>query len=39
MPVDLDTSAKQSSTGVGWPKGKVQSWGLLFLVSHGALLT
>lgn len=39
MAVGLDTSAEQSNIGVGWPKGKVQIWGLLFLISHGALLT
>lgn len=38
MAVDLDTLAEQSNTDVGWPRGKVQIWGLLFLISHGALL-
>lgn len=36
---DLDTLAEQSNTDLGWPKVKVQIWDLLFLVSHGALLT
>lgn len=39
MAVDLDTSAEKCNTDMGWPKGKVQIWGLFFIISHGALLT